>query len=247
MTDRDLQRRFRVARYDTSLAVLEGIHALRHALRFGAKVDEIVTRDLDALMALAATLAPQIEDTLRASAREVPADIFAGLSPAPPDTGVMAIARRPSVSAADVLAETRLAPLVLLENPSRLGNVGAAIRVAASAGAAALIATGLHDPWQAAAIRGAAGLQFAISVGRIETFTSCTGPLIAMHPEGDPLRPDAIPSDAVLAFGSERKGLSEELRSKADRCLAIPMQPGVSSLNLATAVAVALYTWRLAQ
>jgi RNA methyltransferase, TrmH family len=45
----------------------------------------------------------------------------------------------------------------------------------------------------------------------------------------------------VLVFGSERAGISEALSRRADLRLAIPMQPGVSSLNLATAVAVMLY------
>jgi TrmH family RNA methyltransferase len=51
----------------------------------------------------------------------------------------------------------------------------------------------------------------------------------------------------VLAFGSERSGLSPGLLSAAHRSIRIPMQPGISSLNLATAVAVVLYAWRLAR
>ena len=34
--------------------------------------------------------------------------------------------------------------------------------------------------------------------------------------------------------------------AKADRCVSIPMTAGVSSLNLATAVSVILYNWKLA-
>ncbi len=47
----------------------------------------------------------------------------------------------------------------------------------------------------------------------------------------------------VLAFGTERGGLSPALLARADRRVRIPMRPGVSSLNLATAVAVVLYSW----
>jgi TrmH family RNA methyltransferase len=56
-----------------------------------------------------------------------------------------------------------------------------------------------------------------------------------------------IADGALLAFGSERRGLSEALLAAADRRLAIPMRAGVSSLNLASAVAVILYLWRLGQ
>jgi TrmH family RNA methyltransferase len=48
----------------------------------------------------------------------------------------------------------------------------------------------------------------------------------------------------VLAFGSERRGLSDELLATADVRASLPMRDGVSSLNLATAVAAALYTMR---
>lgn len=51
----------------------------------------------------------------------------------------------------------------------------------------------------------------------------------------------------MLAFGSERRGLSPELSEQADACVAIPMRPGVSSLNLATSVAAVLFAWRLCE
>jgi TrmH family RNA methyltransferase len=50
-----------------------------------------------------------------------------------------------------------------------------------------------------------------------------------------------------LAFGSERRGLGPALRARAQVTLALPMRPGASSLNLATAVAAVLYAWRLAR
>lgn len=50
-----------------------------------------------------------------------------------------------------------------------------------------------------------------------------------------------FPED-VLVFGSESQGLPRSLTSTApDRCLRIPMDPRVRSLNLATAVGIACY------
>jgi tRNA G18 (ribose-2'-O)-methylase SpoU len=49
----------------------------------------------------------------------------------------------------------------------------------------------------------------------------------------------------VLAFGSERRGLSAALAERADARVSIPMRAGVSSLNLATSVAAVLFAWRL--
>lgn len=52
---------------------------------------------------------------------------------------------------------------------------------------------------------------------------------------------DFAPDD-VLLFGPESRGLPEALLAAApERCLRIPMVPGARSLNLATAVGIALY------
>ncbi len=96
-------------------------------------------------------------------------------------------------------------------------------------------------------MRGAAGLHYALPVARLDALPPTPRPLIALDPAGDPLRAGRLPAGAILVFGSERRGLSQELRARAGRCLALPMRPGVSSLNLASAVAVVLYAWRLGQ
>ena len=64
-----------------------------------------------------------------------------------------------------------------------------------------------------------------------------------LHLDGEDLRGVDIPSGAVLAFGSERHGLSDAVRARAARVIAIPIRDRVSSYNLATSVAVALYAW----
>jgi TrmH family RNA methyltransferase len=123
--------------------------------------------------------------------------------------------------------------------------MGACVRVAAAANAAGVFTTGHNDPWHPDAIRGSAGLHFAIPVARVTDLPPSDRPLVAVDPEGQPLEAQRIPERAVLAFGTERYGLSPGLRENADVAISIPMKPGVSSLNLATSVAVVLYAWRL--
>jgi TrmH family RNA methyltransferase len=60
---------------------------------------------------------------------------------------------------------------------------------------------------------------------------------------GVDLRTVRIPDRAVLAFGSERHGISDDLRRSAHELVAIPIRDQVSSYNLASAVAIALYQW----
>ncbi len=239
-----LIRRYRTARRDPHLAVLEGFHALKHALRFGAEVEEAVAADPQQLEQLAAELAPDLADSLAGRTTPVVAEVVAELVPQAPRTGVVAIARRPEVDLVAVLGGQRPEPLVLLEDPRTMGNMGACVRVAAAADAAGVLTTGSNDPWHPDAVRGAAGLHFALPVVGVELLPANDRPLVAIDPGGETLHPAELPPRAILAFGSERYGLSDALLDRADARLGIPMRAGVSSLNLATAVAAVLFAQR---
>ncbi len=247
-TDGALIPRYGRARRDPSLAVLEGLHPLKHALRFGATVLEVLCADPDDLARLAAQLAPDVAARIVSLARPVSTEVFAQLAPLAPPTGVISLAERPVVDPTAALADQRAAPVVLLEDPRDLGNLGACVRVSAAADAAALLTTGGHDPWHPDALRGGAGLQFALPVARLPDGTTLAPedrPLLALDPAGDVLDPATLPPRAILAFGTERHGLTPELLARADARIAIPMRAGVSSLNLATSVAAVLFAWRL--
>jgi RNA methyltransferase, TrmH family len=237
----DLPGRYADARRDPALVVLEGIHALKHALRFGARVLDARTRDPDGLARLAARVAPDLQAQLTALVGAVDDATYHELAPSPHPTGVIALARRPAVDVAAALAGLDPAPVVLLDRPTHHGNMGAVVRVAAAAGAAGVLMTGPHDPWRPAAVRGAAGLQFALPVAQVEALPATDRPLVVLDPGGEPLPDVNIPPRAMLVFGSEREGVSDGLLARAALRVAIPMRPGVSSLNLATAVAVTLY------
>jgi TrmH family RNA methyltransferase len=243
--ERALIRRYRTARRDPGLAVLEGFHALKHALRFGAEVQEAVAADREELESLAAELAPDLAGSLAERTEPVGPEVLAELVPQAPRTGVVAIARRPQTDLAGLLAQGRSAPLVLLEDPRTMGNMGACVRVAAAADAAGVLTVGSNDPWHPDALRAAAGLHFALPVIGAAELPESDRPLVAIDPGGDELRPAELPPRAILAFGTERYGLSEALLDRADARLGIPMRPGVSSLNLATAVAAVLFAQRL--
>ncbi|WP_371480343.1 TrmH family RNA methyltransferase [Kitasatospora sp. NBC_00315] len=225
--------------------LLDGFHALKHALRFGGDVRQVVTADRAALLALAAELAPDVSPAVAALAVELPAPLLRTLVAKAHPTGVAALAVRPGREArlAALAPASRRAPVVVLENPRNLGNVGAVIRLAAGFGAAGVVTTGDLDPWHPNAVRGSAGLHFATAVERLALAELPSGPLLVLDPEGDDIRSVTVPDDALLAFGSERHGVSDELRGRAAQLVAVPMQPGVSSFNLATSVAMGLFHW----
>ncbi|MGW5136505.1 TrmH family RNA methyltransferase [Streptomyces sp. NPDC004135] len=232
-------------RLAATTVLLDGFHALKHALRFGAEVPVAVTADRTAALALADELAPDVRDVLAALLTEVPHGTYSSLVPRPHPTAVAALAVRPSREShlARLARTPRDTPVVVLDNPRNLGNTGAVIRLAAGFGATGVVTTGTVDPWHPTVVRGGAGLHFATAVERLEVSGLPSGPLFALDPEGDDIRGVKLPDDAVLAFGSERTGLSPELRARADHLLSLPMRPQVSSYNLATSVAMTLYHW----
>ncbi|MFI1729097.1 TrmH family RNA methyltransferase [Streptomyces acidicola] len=229
---------------DTSV-LLDGFHALKHAVRFGAEVPVAVTTDRRAALALADELAPDVRETLDALLAEVPEATYATLVARPHPTAVAALAVRPSreTNLRALAHIPRTAPVVVLDNPRNLGNAGAVIRLAAGFGAAGVVTTGTLDPWHPTVVRGGAGLHFATAVERLDVDELPPGPVFALDPEGHDIRELKLPDDAVLAFGSERSGLSAALRARADHLVSLPMRPQVSSYNLATSVAMTLFHW----
>jgi RNA methyltransferase, TrmH family len=225
--------------------LLEGFHAVKHAVRFGAPVEPLVTLSRSALLGLAQSHAPDLLDRFD-HAREVDKAEFTRLVGRPHPTGVAGFAARPAVDVAG-LVKDRDTPLVLLDNPRNLGNFGAVIRVAAGLGAGGVLSIGDVDPWHPNVLRGSAGLHFALPVGKLDTLDGIEGPVFALDADGDDIADVRIPSNAVLAFGSERHGLSEAMRERADHLVSLPMRSLVSSYNLTTSVAMALYHWDLFQ
>ncbi|WP_158847239.1 TrmH family RNA methyltransferase [Saccharothrix deserti] len=222
--------------------VLEGFHAVKHAVRFGAVVGRVVVLDREKALGLARSHAPDLVGVFEERAEVVGAAEFVRVIGRSHPTGVGGVAERP-VDRVGILDRT--SPLVLLDNPRNLGNFGAVIRVAAGLGAGGVVSLGDVDPWHPNVLRGSAGLHFALPVGRLEGVEEVEGVVIAFDAGGRALRDVRIPDDAVLAFGSERHGLSDEVRGRADLVVSLPMRPKVSSYNLTTSVAMGLYHWEL--
>ena len=85
--------------------MLEGFHALKHAVRFGAEILEVVAVQPDELAELASRLAPELRNHPPAIDRAIPSELLASLAPKAPRTGVMAIARRSVVDLPKALTQ----------------------------------------------------------------------------------------------------------------------------------------------
>jgi tRNA G18 (ribose-2'-O)-methylase SpoU len=131
-------------------------------------------------------------------------------------------------------------------------NVGAIFRSAAAFGVdALLLAPRCADPFYRRSVKVAMGAVFALPWTRLPDWSTALPDLtsrgfttVAMS-----LSADSVPLDEAVAgldrvalvLGSEGHGLSARWEQAADRRAVIPMHPGIDSLNVAAATAVASY------
>lgn len=153
--------------------------------------------------------------------------------------GVLALGHAKLVSFDDARAAAVRAgwPLVVLDGVQDPGNVGAIARTAAAAGAPALVVLpGTADPLGAKAIRASAGHVFNLKLARA-TWDELAGiACVGADSAGRPLKEVDLAAAGAIVLGSEAHGISRPMD-----LVALPMAPGVESLNVAAAAAILLY------
>ena len=142
---------------------------------------------------------------------------------------------------------------VLLENVQDPGNVGTVIRTAAAMGVDTVLLCGacadLYSPKTARATMGAVFRERVVrcTVRDARAYADANGLKLygaALSDKAADIRTLCLQS-AVVAIGSEGRGLSAELLALCDGELIIPMSPGSESLNAAVAAAIVL--WEMAR
>jgi tRNA G18 (ribose-2'-O)-methylase SpoU len=125
-------------------------------------------------------------------------------------------------------------------------NVGAVIRCAAGFGVSrvVLLKESAH-PFHHKSVRaaGSSVLKVPLFEGpSIEELGTTGFPIITLSAKGENIGGYRFPSSFGLLPGLEGPGLPREVGHFP--ALAVPMEPGVESLNAAVATAIALYAWR---
>ncbi len=135
-------------------------------------------------------------------------------------------------------------------------NLGAILRTAAAVGAAgAFIPKHRASPVSPSALKASAGLAEGLKTALV---TNLARTLDEAKKEGwwivgADAREGSAPwsidldRDVVLLMGGEGEGLGPMLRKSCDLAVALPMAPGVESLNVSAAASVVLYEIRRAQ
>jgi len=159
--------------------------------------------------------------------------------------------RKPLRSAAEVLAQARR--VAILEDVNNHTNLGAIFRGAAALGMdAVLLSPSCADPLYRRSVRVSMGEVFAVPYARLEPWPDALDDvraagftLLALTPSPDALAIQHLDAGRrrrpALLLGAEGPGLSGSALDAADVRVAIPMQAGVDSLNVAAAAAVAFW------
>ena len=175
--------------------------------------------------------------------------------------GVLAAGQRlPLPDPAGLLAGA--AVVLVLEDISEQANMGAIFRNAAALGADAVLLSPLCcDPLYRRSVRVSMGAVLSVPFTYLEPWPTALTALaehgfataaLTPAPEAEPLETAAAAlvgggGRVALVLGAEGPGLSPAALARCGRRVRIAMEPGVDSLNVATAAAVALHLLRSAR
>lgn len=165
-------------------------------------------------------------------------ELFDQLSDTRSPQDVIALFERPHSTFADLRKSDSL--IVALDGVQDPGNVGTIIRLAAAfdcAGVALL--PGCADAFSPKTIRASAGAVLTVPIASVTPHDLLHSklPIYAADAEGEVIAPP--PSKAILVFGNEGSGVSDEISVRATP-IGIAMSPRVESLNVASSVAILL-------
>jgi 23S rRNA (guanosine2251-2'-O)-methyltransferase len=142
-------------------------------------------------------------------------------------------------------------PVLLLDQVTDPRNVGAILRSAAAFGAACVVMQDRHAPPETGALaRAASGALEIVPIARevnlsraIQTLQKAGFWVLGLAGEATKTLAEAAPRDrrVALVLGAEDAGLRRLQRETCDELVRLPIAPGMESLNVAAAAAVALY------
>jgi 23S rRNA (guanosine2251-2'-O)-methyltransferase len=232
------------------MSLLAGIHPVREALRAG--------RPLDRILIVKGAAGPRLQELIDLSrergvpVRFEPREHLDRAAGGAPHQGVVAFGAAERYT---TLEETAAGGglHVILDSVEDPHNLGAVIRTAHAAGAAAVLiperrSAGLSET----VARAAAGALAYVPVVRIVNVSRALEDLkkrgywiYGLDERGDQLYDQVeFTQPTAIVLGGEGKGLHDLVRKHCDFLVRIPMAGGVASLNVSVAAGVMLFEWR---
>lgn len=238
---------------DGSRLLLDGVHLVRDARRAGLAFEAIVveTERLAQPEDEAGQLARQLLDEGAPVVTASPT-VLGAMSPVRQPSGLVAIARRPPVTLASLLAAPGRLLLVAVDVQDP-GNLGALLRAAEAGGVDAAIVCGASaHPFGWKALRGSMGSGLRLPIARTDDVAALVVDLAraGTRTVASVARGGSDPDDVdwrgsvALFVGGEGPGLPQPIVDACSARVTIPMAPEVESLNVAMAGAVLVYAAR---
>jgi 23S rRNA (guanosine2251-2'-O)-methyltransferase len=235
------------------VAILVGIHAVLEALRAGRSFDRVLVSK-----GAGGERIQEVVDLCRSASvptRFEPRASLDRLAGSSAHQGVVALgAAHRYASLDDIPSGAKL--LVVLDGVEDPHNLGAVIRTAHAAGAAALViperrAVGITEV-VAKAAAGALEYLPVIRVGNLnralETLKERGFWIYGFDERGQSLYDETdFASPAVFVLGGEGHGLHQQVREHCDLVMRIPLEGRIASLNVSVAAGVVLFEWKRRQ
>lgn len=221
----------RKGRRESGCFLVEGRKMVEEALASAFDVETVLVQE-----------GMELPDGLTMPVYELPEHVLAAVCDTKTPQGIAAVVRMKEQSALGK-------HIVVLDGVQDPGNVGTILRTLDAFEADGLVLLpGCADPFSPKTVRSSMGAVFRRPVW------TCTAETFAQVLRGSGLRllgaalrddtVDARAADytrAVLAIGSEGRGLSDEVLALCDETVRIPMSPRCESLNAAVAASVLLW------
>lgn len=213
---------------------MEGPRAVAEALAAGVVEELYLDED---------TAAP----TTAVPVQRVTAGVLAHLADATTPQGIVAVARTPATT----LAEIGAGVVVVLDQVADPGNAGTILRTADALGAAGVVLTrGSVDVYAPKTVRAAVGSTYHLPVvtgvnpAEVADLARTTGRRLVgldAHAAQGLSALGSAGGAVVLVLGNEAHGLDPATSALLDAHVAIPLHPRAESLNVAAAAAIAIH------
>jgi TrmH family RNA methyltransferase len=242
--------RQRKGRDESGLFLVEGIHHVGEAIEAGWEIEALVYAPDQLTSDFARhVLEEQSQRGIRCAA--LTASLFSGIAEKDNPQGILAILCQRHLTLEDV-ARVQMTIGVALVSPQDPGNVGTILRTLDAVGGDGLfLLDGGVDPYHPSSIRASMGTIFwkPFVQSSFEVFNdwrrkngyNLIGSSAHAKEDFRAFRRGSQPT--ILLLGSEQKGLSQDQMMACDVNLSMPMKGRVSSLNLAVAAGILLYTF----
>ncbi len=235
------------------MAIRVGLHAVLEALRAGRSFDRVVVSK-----GAAGERIQEVVDLCRSASvptRFEPRASLDRLAGSSAHQGVVALgAAHRYASLDDIPSGAKL--LVVLDGVEDPHNLGAVIRTAHAAGAAALViperrAVGITEV-VAKAAAGAREYLPVVRVGNLnralETLKERGFWIYGFDERGQSIYDETdFASPTVFVLGGEGQGLHHQVREHCDLVMRIPLEGRIASLNVSVAAGVVLFEWKRRQ